>query len=75
LDDDCDGDLDGYDIECQDSVGWAPASSAEAASLGPVPQRSPSTSRMSNAFLLILLPLVLIGVGRRLTGKRQSKLS
>jgi hypothetical protein len=74
LDDDCDGDLNGDDIECQDSVGWAPASSAEAASLGPVPQRSQSASRIGNASLLTLLPLAFIGIGRRLRRMRHSKL-
>jgi hypothetical protein len=73
LDDDCDGDLDGDDIECRDSVGWAPASSAEAASLGPVPQRSQSASRIGNASLLTLLPLVFIGIGRRLRRRQGPK--
>lgn len=73
LDDDCDGDVDGYDIECQDSVGWAPATPAEASSLGARPERSRSASRMGNAALWLLPPLVLPGIGRLLARRRSRR--
>jgi len=75
LDDDCDGGVDGEDIECEfQAAGWSAATPAEAASLQPSPH-SPSlaASRISNTALWLLLPLISFGIGRVLQRRQHDK--
>ena len=75
LDDDCDGDADWDDIECEGvaAAGWTAAASAAAASLGAHPEPSRSVSRIGNGLLWILLPLFSFGIGRILRHRQSRK--
>jgi len=75
LDDDCDGGVDGQDIECEFSAaGWSAATPADAASLQPVsgPPSLPA-SRIGNTALWLLLPLASFGIGRWLQRRQRDK--
>ena len=75
LDDDCDGGVDGEDIECEFSVsGWSAATPAEAAPLQAASaSRSLPVTRVGNTVLWVLLPLASFGIGRCLQRRERNR--